>query len=211
MADELKHGEHWVTVNHKHILVDENGNPVDDNYEDELEPINIEEYKKNINPNFGKKPGYNVNCQKCVIARELANRGIVKHVKPEKPVNEYDMRNYLINYHLKNHKDDLLNNSFGYNSKIGVNVAKNWLKETPNSRWYISIPWKCGLGSHAFYASVDNKGKVIFENPQNPKLNPNDFFKYMSYSSKKRINFLRIDNVDFDEEFLNKGDYFENE
>lgn len=77
--------EKWVTVNGRHVLISDNGEPVHEEDKKLLKSTNIKDTNKedrqieqvcqNVNPNYTKHKAFTINCQKCVAAFEANMRG----------------------------------------------------------------------------------------------------------------------------------------
>lgn len=82
--------EKWVTVNGRHVLISDNGEPVREEDKKLLKSTNIkgpttkdtskedrqiERACQNVNPNYTKHKAFTINCQKCVAAFEANMRG----------------------------------------------------------------------------------------------------------------------------------------
>ena len=119
------------------------------------------------NPNYKKGKEWQINCQRCVPAYEARLRGYDVTAKPcdgncngvrfFKVSARNEIRVCRGGSRFKKDADEIVSSSPG------------------GSRFLVRIKWANGRSAH-FFTARNEGGKIIYENPQNPSSNAEEFF-----------------------------------
>ncbi|MDD3020938.1 MAG: minor capsid protein [Alphaproteobacteria bacterium] len=147
-----------------------------------------------VNPNYTKGPEYRDNCTHCVAAYEMRRRGFDIEATPTVNRDPYKFgrwrkifQNYNWNYTKATRKN-----------KQASEIADSMLKWGDGARAEIRVEWDGGNSGHVFVAEVKD-GKVLFLDPQNGKV---DVENYFDSAKPSRVEFGRLDNLDVDESMI---------
>lgn len=176
-----------------------------------------------VNPNFQSGLEYQMNCGNCVITNEMMHRGIMditagqnktgmtisqlsSYFKGLQSENFFEPEMHMLN--LTELPKDLSHFTPGKINSIleqrGSEIS-NFLKDglvskfPKGSRGCMFVP--TAQGSHWISWTIDNTGKVAFENPQCPGINIEKWFgmfKYARNMSQSQLTGIRLDNLDID-------------
>ena len=159
---------------------------------------------KKVNPNYSKLTyEYMNNCQRCVPAWELRQRGYDVIAQPCKPINEHDA--------LKTSPFNVWNfNAFDKDTSKRVQRDREgngkekiieFLKECGNgARVEITVQWEFNPdGGHAFAAKNVN-GTILFLDPQSGK-SGQEVEDYFTMAVMGETRWLRIDELSLAEQF----------
>lgn len=142
------------------------------------------------NPNFNKGVKWQINCQRCAPTYELRRRGFEVTAKPLPKPDVLCRRPFSV------WRNPDIKNTTGNGLK---EIEKNMEKWGDGARAEIVVSWKGGSG-HAFVAERVN-GKTRFFDPQNPDADASKYFDRVVDGS---VRFCRTDNLEFNEEVINK-------
>ena len=188
-----------------------------------------------VNPDFNSGLEHQMNCGNCVITNEMMHRGITditagqnktgmtiaqlsSYFKGLKSESFYEPEMHMLD--VTKLPDDLTSvNPFKLDrliTKRGHEIS-NFLKDglanqfPKGSRGCMMVP--TAQGSHWISWTIDNAGKVAFENPQYPKFPLEKWlgtYKYAPKMSSAQLTAIRLDNLDVDNsrigEVVNIGD-----
>lgn len=166
----------------------------------------------NVNPNYGKKPGYDTNCQTCVAVFEARLRGYDIEAAPLDLNNETMVK---LGWHPNlAYIDPKTGESpdFTFSHAKNANDCKEWLKKNikRNERYIFVFQPHYGSG-HVVQVSKKLNGSIRFYDPQNWESYDENYLKSVRY----RLNFknisigespkiLRIDDKELNIEMLNE-------
>jgi len=148
--------------------------------------INQDYYQnlKDCNPNYNKGREYQENCQRCVPAYEMRNRGFDVEAKPA-PDSDRD--------HLPYHPYDVWKSPQVINTTgSGMDDIKIKMAEWGDgSRAQVTVQWNNGRSGHTFSAEQID-GRTAFIDPQDATTDTSSYFKYVKAGNTQ---FARIDDL----------------
>lgn len=147
-------------------------------------PLTIAQALKNINPHYHEGRQWQINCQRCVYAYEMARRGYDVEALPYKD----DLATRAWQNIMKNQSWETL----GSRNTISQLESKmqNWGE---GSRAVIYVVWKGGRSSHVFNAERVN-GKTVYVDAQTGKMV--DINSYMESAIKGKTMISRVDHLE---------------
>lgn len=158
----------------------------------------MEEYR-NCNPDFATDPGAQVNCQSCVVAYELRQRGLDVVAQPGNPglTGRRGVWAVLDGEFTQGVPPAAERSAQTYSRTVGAIASQNF---PLGARGVISGAF-AGVAGHIWSWQIDGAGRVRFFDPQcGEEIGPNSH--YWPALLPAGLRFARIDNVYIDEDAI---------
>ena len=176
-----------------------------------------------VNPNYGKAPGYSINCQSCVVTFEARQRGYDVQVLPNTRGSMASKLSYHTNLawidtETKEHPKYIYDDSAKTPKKY-LSFIKNTIEQ--GARYTIEFSWK-GRSRSGHIVNLDRNeaGELRIKDNQRGQGERNEWIgdeEVLSYLSRMKYTttvygtkfaivpkILRIDNMEFDESVINE-------
>ena len=158
------------------------------------EPMSREQANEGrVNPNYGKGPGYQTNCQSCVVAYEARLRGYDVQTKPNHRNATAAALSADTRMAWKDPKTGTVPDYITSDKVTTAKRCKTWLEETiqPGERYTFSHGWKGRkYTGHIISADKDSGGKLRLYDPHTTF--PNIILKVLHITNTK--NKIKISN-----------------
>ena len=157
-----------------------------------------EEKLAQVNPNYSKGGEWHVNCQRCVVAYELIQRGYDVTAKPRDendPINSSGVAAWKINSSTGYWRDDPEFEFGKTRGKFKKTIEDAFAKWGDGARAIVRVGWmkKHGGGGHVFNA-VRKGNEIIYIDPQtNKRRNLEETLKRCT-TAKNELWVMRVDN-----------------